>query len=153
MAALTNSDPTTENPPRPRRWIPLSLRMFLAMLLLLGIGALWLGARGYRQMVAIREIEQAGGEVATQKGGPQWLRARVGDEWMRALEKVEYVDFVGSQEALASLPRLREFTQLQTLRLDHTRVTDAELVNLRGLTKLTRLLFGPSQGSSKRYSL
>jgi hypothetical protein len=139
MAVLTNSDPTTEKPPRRRRWIPLSLRMFAALLASLGIASVWLGARGYRQMVAIREIEQAGGELVIKKAGPEWLRARVGDEWMRALDKVEFVDFYGSQDAQALLPRLIEFADLETLRLDGMPVTDAELANVRGLTKLTDL--------------
>src|SRR5258708_1260876 len=121
MAAPTNPDPTTERPPRSWRWIPLSVRMLASMVLLLGIGGLWLGARGYRQMVAIRDIEQAGGEVLTEKAGPEWLRARVGDEWMRSLDKVVRVDFYGLD------------------RLDGTPVTDAELVNLKGLTELTLL--------------
>src|SRR5579863_4787557 len=137
--ARPGPDPTTEKSPRRRRWIPLSLRMFLAILLLLGVGGLWLGARGYCQMVAIQEIEQAGGELVIKKGGPEWLRARVGDEWMRSLDKVESVDFLGAQDTRALLPRLREFTQLETLRLDHTPITDAELVNLKGLAKLTFL--------------
>src|SRR5258707_454509 len=99
--ARPGPDPTTEKPPRRRRWIPLSLRIFLAILLLLGMGALWLGARGYRQMVAIREIEQAGGELVTKKGGPEWLRAQVGDERMKSVDNVEVVDFLGSQDARA----------------------------------------------------
>jgi hypothetical protein len=52
-------DPAADKLPRPNRWIPLSLRMFVALLLLFGI---WTGIRAYRQFVAIREIEQAGGK-------------------------------------------------------------------------------------------
>jgi len=49
------------------------------------------------------------------------------------------VDFLGSQDALASLPRLGEFAHLERLLLDHTPITDAELVNLKELAKLTFL--------------
>ena len=36
-------NPTTDHPPRPRQWIPLSLRMFVAFVVLLGTGSgLWM---------------------------------------------------------------------------------------------------------------
>ena len=45
--AVPIPDPT-DKPPRRRRWIPLSLRMFVAMLLL-GASAVWIGLPAYRQ--------------------------------------------------------------------------------------------------------
>jgi len=67
MAALTNSDPVTDKPPRRRQWIPLSLRMFLAILLLLGVGGLWLGARDIARWLRSRDLKQAGGELSTKR--------------------------------------------------------------------------------------
>jgi hypothetical protein len=55
MAALTNPDPTTENLPRPRRWIPLSLRMFVALMLVLG-NVIWIVVPAWTQPAAINEI-------------------------------------------------------------------------------------------------
>lgn len=51
--------PPIDKPPRPRRRIPLSLRMIVAILLLLGFaGALIIGVPAYPQYLATREIER-----------------------------------------------------------------------------------------------
>src|SRR5690349_10929430 len=64
--ANPSPDPTTKQPPRRRRWIPLSLRFILVLLPLAGVvGFTWASVRGYRNAVAIREIERLGGEVRT----------------------------------------------------------------------------------------
>ncbi len=139
MAALTNPDPTTEKPPRRRRWIPLSLRMFAALLASLGVASLWLGACAYRQMAAIREIEQAGGSVHTEERSPELLRHWVGDRWMQSLDILFGVDLKGSDNVQAAFPRLRTLTHLKSLSRDDTPVTDPELVSLRGLARLTDL--------------
>ena len=67
-------DPTTDKPPRPRRWIPVSVRMFVAMLVLLATGGgLWIGVPAYRQRLAIREIDRFDDNFATSHRGPRWL--------------------------------------------------------------------------------
>jgi hypothetical protein len=67
---------TSDEPPRGRRWIPLSLRIYVTMLMLAGLGsALWIGVPAYRQKVAIREIERLGGTVNLYSQAPGWLRS------------------------------------------------------------------------------
>jgi len=47
-------DPATDKPPQPRRWIPLPLKMFVVILVLLGVGSsLWIGADGVTQHTSI----------------------------------------------------------------------------------------------------
>ncbi|MBI3863652.1 MAG: hypothetical protein HY290_17315 [Planctomycetia bacterium] len=89
-----NADPTTIQPPRARRWVPLSLRMFAAILVILVVSSvLWIGIPAYRQHVAIREIEQVDGSVRTNPVGPAWLRSWVGDERMKLFDRVDDVEF------------------------------------------------------------
>jgi hypothetical protein len=59
------ADSTAGKPPRPRRRIPLSVKLFLSLLLLVGVGsALWVGIHAYRQRVAIKDIERFHGLVS-----------------------------------------------------------------------------------------
>lgn len=53
--------PTTDEPLRSRRWIPMSLRIFAALLLILGYATAWLGVRGYQppQRGLITKLEGA----------------------------------------------------------------------------------------------
>src|SRR5437868_2248538 len=83
------SDPTTGKPPRPRRWIPVSLGMFVALLLVVGVASgLWIGVPAYRQLAIIQEIEGLGGTVDCVPIGPKWLRRWVGDENMRMFDEI-----------------------------------------------------------------
>src|SRR5437899_1044585 len=86
--ATSTSDPTTDKPPRPRRWIPVSLRMLVAVLTSLGVACAWYGVTGYRQLTAIRELESVPGDVRTKPVGPGWLRDWVGIERMRMFDEV-----------------------------------------------------------------
>jgi hypothetical protein len=74
--AAPSPDPTTDKPPRRRRWIPLALRMFVVILVLLATAsALWIGIPIYRQQVVIRKLEGVGGRVMAIPGNPQSLSA------------------------------------------------------------------------------
>jgi len=94
----------------------------------------------YRQQAAIREIEQAGGQVDTEEGGPEFLRDRIGDDLMQSFDKVVGVDLDGSENPHAAFPRLKGLVHLRSLSLVDTPVGDSELVNLNGLRELTSLL-------------
>jgi hypothetical protein len=62
MTVRAFSDPTLSKPPRPRRWIPLSLRMYLAVLVAVGVASIaCVAVPIYRQHVAIQEIERLSG--------------------------------------------------------------------------------------------
>src|SRR5260221_12795084 len=94
-----SSVPEIDEPPRRRLWIPLSLRRFGAILMLLGVASvLWVGVPAYRQLVAIQEIERCGGDIGglldiTTERGPTWLREFVGKDLMTALDGIDDVYF------------------------------------------------------------
>jgi hypothetical protein len=88
--ALPIPDIATDKPPRPRRWIPLSLRLFAALLCAVST---WTGVRAYRQHAAIREIERLGGLVYYGRVGPEWMRELLGEERMHCIDEVEHVHF------------------------------------------------------------
>src|SRR6478752_3451134 len=95
MSTLANPTPdaTTDKPPRPRRWFPLSLRLFAVILLLLFAGSvLWIGVPAYRQNLALSEIERLGGIARTEPAGWKWLRDCVGEGRMRMFENVVMID-------------------------------------------------------------
>src|SRR5579872_4785729 len=88
----------TDKPPRCRRWIPLSLRMFVAILVLLAVGsALRICVPAYRQLVVNRLIQRHRGGIRTEPVGPAWLRARVGDETMGMFDEVVEVHLAATQ--------------------------------------------------------
>src|SRR5262245_5951800 len=90
----------------------------------------------YRQHAALAEFERLGAEIERTHGGPQWLRDRLGDEWMRPFDNVARVDLDGTRVADAGMAHLKELTSLEFIGLDGTRVTDAGLAHLKGLTNL-----------------
>jgi hypothetical protein len=151
-------DPT-EKPPRRRRAIPLSLRIFAGILLMLGIGALWVAVRGYRQDAAIRQLEQSGWAVLTRPRGPEWLHRHCSHDTSKYLCSVEWVSarrgptgIVASifrhetlsrqkrrQLSDAELACLSKLIEPEELDLSCTSVSDAELAHLARLTTLKRL--------------
>lgn len=138
---LAASDETKpDRPPRARRWVPLSLRMLLTLLAILGMTCSWACVRGYRQLAVIREIEELGGSVVQFPAGQRWFRELIGEDRMRMFDNVTGVWLQNTQITDAGLAHLGGFTTLQILDLDNTHVTDAGLEHLRGLTNL-RLLY------------
>src|SRR5437899_2297141 len=106
---LFHANPTADRPPCRRRWIPLSLRVFVVILLLLGVGsALWIGVPAYCQQVAIREIERAGGVIGTSRRSPiwrlpGWLLISMGLELIRLVEDVQSVNLTNQPVTDATL--------------------------------------------------
>jgi hypothetical protein len=130
-----------DKPPRSRRRIPLSLRMFVALVLVTGIGsASWIGIPAYRQHVAIQEVQRLGGYVVTLPRGPKLLRDWTGDEWMMMLDVVDVVYLDGRQATDSTLAHLGRLYGLRVLELGKTEVSDAGLVHLIGLNTLERLI-------------
>lgn len=133
-------DPTTGKPPRPRRWIPVSVKMFAAVLGLLLLGSLLrIGLPIYRQQAATREIERLGGNFGTKRGGPEWLREWLGDEWMKLFDTVTNVNLSNTKASDGTMGRLCWLTSLQTLYLDRTQITDAGLARMKASTALKDL--------------
>src|SRR5205809_406549 len=95
-SATPTTDPTARKPPRRRRWIPLSLRMFVVILMLVFAGGTaWITVKGCRQAAIVSRIKEAGGTVryhgqvdsagkviaGAQPRGPAWLRRMIGDDF------------------------------------------------------------------------
>lgn len=142
----TQAAPTTEHstdrPPTARRWIPLSLRMFLAISALLCVVSANLGLTTYRKFAAIRAIERIGGTVRMQPRGSDQLGPRIEDEWTSIFDDVDVLYFGHSSkltdDCLAEIvPHLRAVNSVDLLVLDHTdEVTDAGLNYMKELTGL-----------------
>src|SRR5579862_8506264 len=80
--------------------------------------ALQFGLPIYRQYVTIREVEALGGLVKTEPGRPQWLRGRLGDEWMQPFDKATAVNLCGTSADDRTLATLQGLTSLRVLLLD-----------------------------------
>src|SRR5436190_21889268 len=86
IPATTLPNPATDKPPRRRLWIPLSLRMFLVILVILGVSSTLLTWVSYhreqqvshREQQVIHEIRSWGGSVGSEAGGNRWLRLLAG---------------------------------------------------------------------------
>jgi hypothetical protein len=149
MPALTNltADPTTDKPPRPRRWIPVSLRMVMAIFLLLGVvSTAMVGIPAYRQQVAIRQLRLSGCEFLTRHNvpgwlrRPAWLRRWVWNQRNKLFEEVYWVDLRRAQDPGAELSHLDGLASIHEVILVRTPVTDSDLVQLKGLTNIQELL-------------
>lgn len=143
---IPSPDPTQGKPPRRKRWIPVSLRMFAGILLLAAaVEVLWIGIPAYRQYVALTGIERLSDvEIEFRRTGPDWLRQWVGSKRMRPFDKIVGVTIQGVVTD-ADLACLAEFKNLQSLQISgrlnrRPKITDAGLVHLQGLSKLQRLL-------------
>src|SRR5262245_13184589 len=162
MAGTANPTPREPYVSSIRMPRPLWLGLATAVVIAVGV-ALRIGVPIYHQQTAIREIEQLGGKVKTLPGGPDWLRAWVGDNRMKPFDHVttvllnrtpatdvtlermswltdlEWISLAGTQVTDAGLRHLKPLTRLRELSLNTTTVTDAGLVQLAGHIRLKRL--------------
>ncbi|MBI3859561.1 MAG: hypothetical protein HY296_04900 [Thaumarchaeota archaeon] len=143
-------DPTTGKPPRRRRWIPLSLRIFLALLGLLAVASfVWIGVPAYRQGVAIREIERLGGTVVRSDVGRAWLRDWLGNERMKMFDEVTFVGFTdgrqATDEALRHLPAFAHLRQLDIADSDNAPITEHGIAQAGDLKNLEILYLRDTQ--------
>src|SRR5262245_60825165 len=94
MSTLAPDIPETDKPPRRRRWIPLSLRIYVGCTALFAtIGAIWFGVGFYRHEAAIRQLERVGGKVSRSSGGPAWFPRWLWNGWAAGpFEEVIQVD-------------------------------------------------------------
>lgn len=164
-AATPTPDPTTDKPARPRRWIPLSLRLFVAMLLILGIvGVLYVGLPAYRQQEVIAEFDRLNVDYKKRPIGTDRLHGylrkwnfdvdrlphdvvsvRIGYDvyprdfktrWFQHLSKLEELKLEASWFGRVDLSFLAGLTKLRLLSLRWMRVSDADLRTLGGLRNL-----------------
>ncbi len=142
--------PTT--PPPRRRWFQFSLRTFLVLMLLASHGLGWLGTaiqRGRVRRNAVLAIIELGGHIEYHEPSnflqrSDWLRKSLGDE---LLLDVEVVILVIEKVSDADLVHLKGLTQLHSLNLRNTQVSDAGLVHLKGLAQLRDLYLYNTQVS------
>jgi len=115
----------TESPqPRTPLWSLLLLATILLAVGLVGQSVWW---PYYREQQVILEIRKFGGNVATETGGPEWLRWLVGEDRLKKVKVFERVSVValGSKEITdVEIAHLSELTNLRSLQIYHTPVTD-----------------------------
>jgi hypothetical protein len=137
MSILPGSDRTADRPPRARRRVPRALQGFGALLLLIGGASVAVvGVPIWRQQSAISHIEAAGGLVRTVPGGPGWLRPLIGDFWMTYFDEVVQVRLDNPRATDATLVWLERLPRLSGLSLDKSQVTDNGLARLKCLSAL-----------------
>jgi hypothetical protein len=140
--ATTMPDVVTDKPPRRRRWIPVSLRIFVALLIL---SAGWTGYGAYRRHTAVKEIERLGGMVGTSPRQPVWLVSLLDSIDQDLGERCDVVTFACLHSRPATddtLSQLAWLSDLEEIVLSGTEVTDAGLQDLKGLTRLKRVCLG-----------
>lgn len=141
--AAQMSEKCADRPPRLRKRVPLSLRIFATFTTILGIGSVMTGARIYRTRQMVAEIERLGGEVYTDSNLPAWVESRIGWKSATMLGEVFIVrfgPFGASDPALiddAFLSRMRCLTRIKSIAMNSTNVTDTGLANLKSFSLLT----------------
>lgn len=142
MAATTVSTaaPTTDKPPRPRRWIPLSLRMVVVVLV---VSAIWNCEIIRRRQNALRAVERAEGRVQRTPSGPPWLREFLGEPTMELFDGVRIVDLRFCEGIELDSIDFACFDRLERLLLGETEIGDEELLRLKAPVELRSLsLYG-----------
>lgn len=141
--AKPTTDPTSGKPPRRRRWIPASLRMFLAMLATLGVGTVWIGFSiwlpYHREQQIVAEIRNCGGKVRFEASKSDCLPMLIGGERMKVFDRVTEVWCSNSSISDAEVLRFTGLKELKCLGLSRTAVSDTSLVHLSAMTKLESL--------------
>jgi len=142
---VTTAEPPTTPTPR-RRWLQFSLWTVLVLMLVLGCGLAWFARevqREWAQREAAVAIRKLGGRVAyvDVSGGMiptavAWLGALIDDDLSGY---VAAVSLDATRVSDAGLVHLRGLTQLKWLDLTGTQVTGSGLEHLQGLTQLQEL--------------
>jgi hypothetical protein len=148
---MANCIPTADKPPRARRPIPLSLRMFAAILAMLGIAcAFRVGTLYHQQCLRDRageELERIGAHVSWGYTGlPDWI-----DRWLPDDLAILFYDHewevhfpcltppLDQETTDAAMARFDGLTCIKCAWLSSTSVSDASLSHLRNLTRLRHL--------------
>ena len=148
---MQSEPPQAEPPKRKRRWFQFSLRTMMIFTLICAIPCAWLGNKieqKRREREVVKAIRDFGGLVTfdyemvggssfppprPEAPGPTWLRDLLGQDFF---SDVGEVILLGRNFGDDDLEKLKGFTQLQSLNLDATKVTNSGLTNLNGFTQL-----------------
>ena len=143
---------------RRRRRIPLrmSLRVFMALVVLVGVVLGRVVHRAQVQRQAVVAIERANGIVCydwqwkdgqvfanVKPWAPGWLVDRIGVDYFGSITLVNLM--LPESDAEPLLSQIEHFDQLEELSLDGPGVTDAALVHLAGLSRLKVLDLGDTR--------
>ena len=92
LSATANPDRApnpAEKPPRPRPWIPLSLKIFvIVQALVAGVGLTWLGVRDSNNRAAFYAISRLVGTLQARQKGPSWLRSFLAHDRFLAIDEI-----------------------------------------------------------------
>lgn len=136
--------PPPAQPKRRRRRLQWSLRLLLLLTALCAVGVRFLVVPYWREASVRRWLDGIEAGTTIVVGGPEWLRAMIGD---RFFEHVVAVDFWDCQISDADLARLTRLTKLETVNLRRAPISDAALEHLGHIETLRELvLFGTSVG-------
>ena len=129
------------NPNRNLRcWFQFSLRGLLITVTLCAIACSWLGVRlrhAKQQREAAAEIEKLGGKISwSEPSGTEWERSLLGDDFF---QDVEFVDLQHTRVTDEDLVCLKPMRHLKCVNLCWTTITDDGLQHLNGLEQLEYL--------------
>ncbi len=133
------------------RYLRFSLRGLIVVVLIIGGSLGWVVHRARVQREAVAAIEKAGGTVVYEgdSGRPIYLPRKPASElralsWLVKRVGVDYFDGVvrvalTGKDSAAALSYIGDLPHLKSLFLDVPNLTDADLVNLKGLHELELL--------------
>jgi Leucine-rich repeat (LRR) protein len=133
-----------DSPPRRRRKFQFSLRTLLIFTVVCAIAAGRLGKRieqKRHEHEAVNEVLKSGGSVAYdfvsgEPSGPAWLRSILGENFFNEVVQLKLSGYEVTDQVCGNI---KEFAQLENLRLSDSSITDAGLANFYGLTHLRQL--------------
>lgn len=117
--------------------------LLASVILVVGFVCLSIWLPWHREQKAIEKIEEWGGQVATKEEYPEWLQRIAGEDRLkdsRLAMRADTVRLSGQEITNAEIAQLTGLSRLRGLDLRRTALTDAGLVHLRGLTSLKYLI-------------
>ena len=114
-----------------------SARLCVCVVLVIAVGAMSVWLPYQREQQAVQKIEGWRGYVVTKTVFPDWLRKVLGQDRMKKLrvfERVVEVDLMKAEVTDARLADLTGLRNLKVFRVHGTKVSDAGLHHLSGLT-------------------
>src|SRR5262245_18604409 len=139
--AIEPDSPLPEKPDRLAIRLPRPLWIGAAAAALVVVAAgLRIGIPACRRELAIRQIERFGGEIEWRQGGPKWIRQWFGAARNPVFDIVYGANLDNSQNPDTALGQLGPLKNLERLRVNNPRLTDAGVEHLEDLHGLQVIL-------------